>query len=104
MTKKLHRLLICSLVNSSSSKFRFCIWVADRKLTGNRRNPVVLAAADKAFIAICHALEAETIQGQTLQNVTNAAKVLVQATGINADALLSTLQPETQQTVRAYFS
>ena len=64
----------------------------------------MLAAADKAFLAICRALEAETIQGQTLQTVTSAAKVLVQATGINADALLSTLQPETQQTVRAYFS
>ena len=63
-----------------------------------------MAAADKVFVAICQALEAETIQGQTLQNVTSAAKVLVQATGINADALLGTLQPETQETVRAYFS
>ena len=69
-----------------------------------RRHPSVLAAADKAFIDICQALEAESIQGATLQSVTTAAKSLVQASGINADALLGTLQPETQGNVRAYFA
>jgi importin-5 len=69
-----------------------------------RRNPAVLQAADKVFISICQALEAETIQGQTAAKVTNAAKFLAQMANLNAEALLATLPPETQQTVRAYFA
>ena len=69
-----------------------------------RRNPAILAAADKAFLAIALALEAETIQGQTALKVTAAAKNLVQIAGIDAAGLVSTLPVETQQTVRAIFS
>ena len=70
----------------------------------SRRNPSVIAAADKAFFAICVALEAETIQGQTAQKVAAAAKNLVQIAGLNAGALLATLSPEAQQAVHAYLS
>lgn len=69
-----------------------------------RRSPPVLATADKAFLSICLALEAETIQGQTAQKVASIAKNLVQMAGVDANALLLTLPPETQHTVRAYFS
>ena len=70
----------------------------------SRQSPPVLAAADKAFVSICLALEAETIQGQTAQKVSSVAKTLVQMAGVDANAILLTLSPETQQTVRAYFS
>lgn len=63
----------------------------------------MVAAADKAFVAIALALEAETIQGQTAVRAAESAKHLVQAAGIDAGRLLSTLSPETQQTVQAYF-
>lgn len=69
-----------------------------------RSNAAVLAAADKVFVAIALALEAETIQGQTASRAAAAAKHLVQAAGIDARMLLSTLSPETQQTVQAYFT
>jgi hypothetical protein len=67
-----------------------------------RQNPALIAAADKAFVAIALALEAETIQGQTAVRAAESAKHLVQAAGIDAGRLLSTLSPETQQTVQAY--
>ena len=70
----------------------------------DRRNPAVLAAADKAFVDITLALEAETIQGQTAQRVAAMAKSLVQMAGLDANRVLSTLPPETQQTVRSYFA
>jgi hypothetical protein len=73
-------------------------------LNHDRQNLAVQAAADKVFLSICLALEAETIQGQTSQRAVVAAKQLAQTSGINADALLSTLAPETQQTVRAFFA
>lgn len=37
------------------------------------------------------------------QRIVASARKLVQSTGINADQLLSTLAPETQATVRAFF-
>ncbi|MCJ1477096.1 hypothetical protein MMC13_005767 [Lambiella insularis] len=70
----------------------------------DQSNPGVLAAADKVFVAIALALEAETIQGQTALRAAAAAKHLVQAAGIDAGMLLSKLSPETQQTVQAYFA
>ena len=62
-----------------------------------------MQAGQKAFVAICLALEAETIQGQTAQKVIKTAKNLAQAANLDAAALLNTLPPETQQTVRSYF-
>lgn len=62
------------------------------------------AAAQKAFVSICLALEAETLQGETSKQVVDCAKVLVQIAGLNAPELLSHLSPESQGTVRAYFA
>ncbi|MCJ1382400.1 hypothetical protein MMC17_005513 [Xylographa soralifera] len=70
----------------------------------DQSNPAVLAAADKVFVAIALALEAETIQGQTAARVAAAAKTLVQIANVDAGRILATLSPETQQTVQAYFS
>jgi len=70
----------------------------------HRRHPAVIAAADKTFVAIALALEAETLQGATAQRVATAGKTLVQTAGIDANRILATLTPETQQTVRSYFA
>ena len=74
-------------------------------LTGlPRSNPAVISVADKAFVAIALALEAETIQGQTARRAAAAAKQVVQSAGIDAAQILGTLNPETQQTIRNYFA
>ena len=72
-------------------------------MTDHRQNPAVIQTASACFIAIAQALEAETLQGATAQRVATAAKKLVQVAGIDASQALSTLSPETQLTVRAYF-
>ena len=68
-----------------------------------RHNPAVIAGASSVFLAIVEALEAETIQGGTAQRVVAAAKSLVQMAGIDANSVLASLSPETQQNVRGYF-
>jgi len=69
-----------------------------------RQNPAVVASASPVFQVIVQALEAETIQGATAQRVVAAAKKLVQMAGIDANGILSTLNPETQHNVRAWFA
>ena len=72
----------------------------------NRRNPAVIASpqiSSQCFIAIAQALEAETLQGTTAQRVAAAGKQLLQTAGIDANQVLATLSPETQQTVAGYF-
>ncbi len=68
-----------------------------------RQNPTVLSQAAKIFVFIAQALEAETLQGATATRLVAAAKQLVATAGIDANQVLSTLTPETQQTVRSYF-
>lgn len=68
-----------------------------------RQNPTVLSQAAKIFVFIAQALEAETLQGTTATRLVAAAKQLVATAGIDANHVLSTLSPETQQTVRSYF-
>ena len=68
-----------------------------------RQNPAALQKASVCFTAIAQALEAETLQGQTAQRAVQAARKLVQIAGLDANQLLSSLPPETQNTVRAYF-
>lgn len=66
-------------------------------------NPAVHAKAAQCFTYVAHALEAETLQGNMAQRIVDSTRKLVQATGLNADQLLSTLSPDTQKTVRAFF-
>lgn len=68
-----------------------------------RQHQAVLAKASQCFTYIAQALEAETLQGQMAQRIVGAARKLVQMAGLDANQLLATLPPETQQTVRAFF-
>ena len=70
----------------------------------HRQHPAVLSQPDKVFVFIAQALEAETLQGQIATRVIQAAKLLLGITGRDPVQLMSQLSPETQQTVRAYFS
>ena len=69
----------------------------------SRQHPAVMANASRCFSYIAQALEAETLQGQTAQRIVDAAKRLITTAGLDANQLLAGLNPETQQTVRAYF-
>lgn len=62
-----------------------------------------MAKASKCFIHVAQALEAETLQGNTAQRAVAATRKLVETAGLDANQLLSSLPPETQQTVRAFF-
>lgn len=70
----------------------------------DQNNPAVVSQPGKVFTYIAQALEAETLQGQTAARVVEAAKRLVAGTGVDGAQLLASLPPETQKTVRAYFS
>jgi len=63
-----------------------------------------MSNASHAFLSICKALEAETLQGQVAQRMVLMAKALVQGAGVNANAMLGQLTPEGQATIRAYFA
>lgn len=91
-----------SLHNWLNSKFPL-FHDTDADTNWNRQNPVVLSAADKVFGYIVQALEAETLQGQTAARVATSAKKLVAATGLNADHILSGVNPDNQAAVRSYF-
>lgn len=69
----------------------------------NSQNPAVIAKASQCFIFVAQALEAETLQGQTAQHTCQAARKLVETAGLDANQLLASLPPETQQTVKAFF-
>ncbi|KAL2013974.1 hypothetical protein VTN00DRAFT_1499 [Thermoascus crustaceus] len=68
-----------------------------------QQNPAVFSNADKVFGYIVQALEAETLQGATAAKVAAIAKQLVAATGINADQILASVNPDNQMAVRSYF-
>lgn len=70
----------------------------------NRRHPAVLSQPEKVFVFIAQALEAETLQGQIATRVVAGAKLLLTITGRDPAQLMSQLSPETQQTIRVYFS
>ena len=59
--------------------------------------------SSQCFVAIAHALEAETLQGVTAQRAAAAGKQVLQTAGIEANQVLATLSLEMQQTVAAYF-
>jgi len=70
----------------------------------NRQNSAVVSQPAKIFTFIAQALEAEVIQGETAARSVVAAKHLVSSTGIDAQQMLSSLPPETQKTVQAFFA
>jgi importin-5 len=62
-----------------------------------------MSQAAKCFVFVVQALEAETLQGQSATRIVNSAKDLVVAAGLDANQLLNSFAPETQNTVRAFF-
>lgn len=68
-----------------------------------RQNPAVMQKAAQCFTYIAQALEAETLQGQMAQRIVEAGKKLIATAGLDANQVLTSLPPETQQTVRAFF-
>ncbi|KAJ5748212.1 uncharacterized protein N7511_009908 [Penicillium nucicola] len=69
----------------------------------DQQNPAVFAKADRVFGFIVQALQASTLQGQTAQRVATSAKQLVAATGANADQILASVDPASQERVRKFF-
>jgi hypothetical protein len=69
-----------------------------------RQNPAVMNQAAKCFGFVTQALESDSIVGTIKDRVVNATKQLVQATGLDANALLANLAPETQELVKKSFS
>jgi len=61
---------------------------------------------DKVFAFIVQALEAETIQGQIATRVVAAARQLLGYSGRNAAQVIPLIveNPDTQQTILAYFN
>lgn len=64
----------------------------------------MLSQSEKVFTSVALALEAETIQGGVAARVVQAVKVLLGISGRDPAQLMSQLSPETQDTVRAFFS
>ncbi|KAJ6164943.1 hypothetical protein N7470_003615 [Penicillium chermesinum] len=69
----------------------------------DQQNPAVFANADRVFGYIIKALDASTLQGQTAVRVAASAKNLVAATGVNAESILASVDPENQERVRKFF-
>ena len=63
-----------------------------------------MSQPQRVFQVVAEALEAEMLAGAVVQHVTTSTKNLLQATGQNPDALLASMSPEGQQTVRSYFA
>ena len=63
----------------------------------------MISKASQCFTFVAQALEAETLQGNSAQRAVAAARKLVQIAGLDANQVLATLPPDTQQTVRAFF-
>lgn len=94
-----------TLPSSSSSEFCSLQSNPNKKLTTpHRQHPAVISQPDKIFVFIAQALEAETLQGQIATTVVEAAKMLLSVTGRDPGQLMSQLNPDTQKTIRAYFS
>ncbi|KAJ5818676.1 hypothetical protein N7474_004267 [Penicillium riverlandense] len=69
----------------------------------DQQNPAAFSKADRVFGSIVQALDAGTLQGQTAARVAESAKRLVGATGVNAEQILASVSPASQETVRKYF-
>lgn len=101
--KKLHHMRTPSWHSSLTSKLSHHI-DRTRWLTDYRNHDAVRSKAQQIFHAICLALEAETLQGQTAQKVANSAKVLATNAGVDATSILNSLSPDGQTTVKSFFT
>ncbi|THX81302.1 ARM repeat-containing protein [Aureobasidium pullulans] len=69
----------------------------------DQQNPAVVQQAARCFHFVALALEAETLQGRTAQQVVQSAKALVTMASLDANSLLAEMSPEVQHAVRAFF-
>ncbi|KAK9789070.1 putative TOG domain-containing protein [Seiridium cardinale] len=71
----------------------------------SQQHPAVIGQADKIFVYVAQALEADMLgTGEVAQKVVQATKALMQSSGVNAQSLLQQFSPEAQQTILRYFS
>lgn len=88
-----------SSTSKSCNMYR-CISVSN---DNPRQNPAVIQQAARCFHFVALALEAETLQGRTAQQVVQSAKTLVTMASLDANQLLAEMSPEVQHAVRAFF-
>nr|POE64848.1 importin subunit beta-3 [Quercus suber] len=69
----------------------------------DQNHPAVMSQAQRCFMFVAQALEAETLQGNMAQRIVGAARKLVTTAGLDANQLLASMSPETQRTVQAFF-
>lgn len=69
-----------------------------------RQNQAVFSQPAKIFNYVVHALEAETLQGQTANRIVASVKALIQATSTDLAQAAASLTPDQQRTAQAYFS
>ncbi|CAJ2508844.1 Uu.00g138700.m01.CDS01 [Anthostomella pinea] len=70
-----------------------------------QQNPAVTSQADKVFVYVGQALEAEMLHGQLGGRVARAIQILLQSAGVDPTPLLQQhFSPEGQQTIRRHFS
>ncbi|RMD40209.1 hypothetical protein DV735_g4926, partial [Chaetothyriales sp. CBS 134920] len=82
------------VVNDEEAAPYAYLFVADLVKNGDA---MVKSQAEHVFRSIIQALEAETLQGKTAGEVARAGKLLVEQTGINAQAVIEELTPEGRQ-------
>ncbi|KAK0713787.1 armadillo-type protein [Lasiosphaeria miniovina] len=70
----------------------------------DKQHPAVFAQAEKVFLFVAQALEADTLTGQTAARVCGATKLLVANTNTNAELILLQFSPDAQAVIRAHFS
>ncbi|KAK3346295.1 armadillo-type protein [Lasiosphaeria hispida] len=70
----------------------------------DKRHPVVTSQAEKVFVFVAQALEADALTGQTAARVVGATKLLLETTGVNAQLVLQqNFTPEAQLVIRGHF-
>ena len=73
--------------------------------TVRRQNPAVTNQAEKVFLHVARAMEAETLQGQTANRVATATKLLLQAVNMDPMPVLQqNFSPAGQSTIMKHFS
>jgi len=69
----------------------------------SRQHPAVTSQAQRIFVFVAQALEAESLRGQNAARVVAATKVLLEGTSTDVSPLLLQFSPEAQNAIRAHF-
>ncbi|KAK3384805.1 armadillo-type protein [Podospora didyma] len=69
-----------------------------------KNHPAVISQPAKVFVYVAQALEVDALAGTAANHVIAATKMLLEATGINGEAILQQeFSPEAQQLIRGHF-